>query len=135
MKEFGRMQLLSAKYGPIAPQSTGVTLTILMCAFIAFFAMGPGVCVWLAFTELLPTRIRSVGMGIAMTLNNLVQFASAFFFPIVAGSYGIHVMFFIWSGCTVIYFITAAFFMPETKGRTLEEIEDHFAGKSASPTG
>ena len=38
-------------------------------------------------------------------------------------------MFFIWGGCTVIYFITAAFVMPETKGKTLEEIEDYFDGK------
>jgi ABC-type nitrate/sulfonate/bicarbonate transport system permease component len=49
---------------------------------------------------------------------------------ILAGSIGFHLMFFIWGGCTVLYFATAAFLMPETKGKTLEEIEDHFAGKS-----
>jgi hypothetical protein len=32
-------------------------------------------------------------------------------------------MFFFCAGCTVIYFITATFFLPETKGKTLEEIE------------
>jgi uncharacterized membrane protein YobD (UPF0266 family) len=37
-------------------------------------------------------------------------------------------MFFFWGGCTVVYFLTAAFFLPETKGKTLEEIEMHFAG-------
>jgi len=37
-------------------------------------------------------------------------------------------MFFIFAGCTVVYFITAAFFLPETKGKTLEEIEAHFEG-------
>jgi hypothetical protein len=36
--------------------------------------------------------------------------------------------FFMFAGCTAIYFITAAFFLPETKGETLEEIEDHFEG-------
>jgi hypothetical protein len=36
-------------------------------------------------------------------------------------------MFFLFAGCTVVYFITAAFFLPETKGRTLEEIEAAFA--------
>jgi len=34
-------------------------------------------------------------------------------------------MFFIFAGCTVVYFITAAFCLPETKGKTLEEIEEH----------
>jgi MFS transporter, SP family, solute carrier family 2 (myo-inositol transporter), member 13 len=48
---------------------------------------------------------------------------------VAGGSRGFHAMFFIWGGCTVIYFITAAFFMPETKGKTLEEIEDYFERK------
>jgi len=56
-----------------------------------------------------------------------VQFLSALFFPIVVATSGFHTMFFIWAGCTVVYFITAAFFMPETKGKTLEEIEAHFS--------
>jgi hypothetical protein len=35
-------------------------------------------------------------------------------------------MFFLFAGFTVIYFTTAVFFLPETKGKTLEEIEEHF---------
>jgi uncharacterized membrane protein YobD (UPF0266 family) len=38
-------------------------------------------------------------------------------------------MFLLFAGFTVIYFITAAFFLPETKGKTLEEIEVHFEGR------
>ena len=129
VKDAGKLEILNASYGPIADPATGKWITLLLCAFIGFFAVGPGVCVWLALTELMPTRIRSAGMSIAMVFNTGVQFLSALFFPIVVGSQGFHVMFFIWGGCTVIYFITAAFFMPETKGKTLEEIEDHFAGK------
>ena len=130
VKDNGRLELLRASYGPIASPDTGRWVVLILCAFIAFFAVGPGVCVWLALTELMPTRIRSTGMGVAMVLNNGVQFLSALFFPIVVGSRGFHAMFFIWGGCTVIYFITAAFFMPETKGKTLEEIEDYFERKS-----
>ena len=129
VKDEGRLEILRATYGPIAAKETGKWVTVLLCAFIAFFALGPGVCVWLALTELMPTRIRSTGMGIAMVLNNGVQFLSALFFPIVVGTQGFRAMFFIWAGCTVIYFVTAAFFMPETKGKTLEEIEDYFEGK------
>jgi uncharacterized membrane protein YobD (UPF0266 family) len=40
-------------------------------------------------------------------------------------------MFFGFAACTVIYFVTAAFFLPETKGKTLEEIEAHFEGTGA----
>ena len=58
-------------------------------------------------------------MGVAMVLNNGVAFLSALFFPIVVGSKGFHMMFFIWAGCTIVYFITAAFFMPETKDRDI----------------
>lgn len=129
VKDGGKLELLRASYGPTATPETGKWVVVLLCAFIAFFGMGPGVCVWLALTELMPTRIRSTGMGIAMVLNNGVAFLSALFFPVVVGSKGFHLMFFIWAACTVVYFITATFFMPETKGKTLEEIEDHFAGK------
>ena len=129
VKDDGKLEILRATYGPIASKDTGKWVTVLLCAFIAFFAVGPGVCVWLALTELMPTRIRSTGMGIAMVLNNGVQFLSALFFPIVVGTQGFRAMFFIWAGCTVIYFVTAAFFMPETKGKTLEEIEDYFESK------
>ena len=127
VKDAGKLELLRASYGPVAGPGAGVWVTIILCTFIAFFAVGPGVCVWLALTELMPTRIRSTGMGIAMVLNNGVNFLSSLFFPIVVGSRGFHLMFFIWAGCTVVYFITATFFMPETKGKTLEEIEDYFA--------
>jgi hypothetical protein len=37
-------------------------------------------------------------------------------------------MFFLFAGFTVVYFAVAVFFLPETKGKTLEEIEAHFEG-------
>ena len=97
--------------------------------FMAFFAVGPGVCVWLALSELMPTRIRSNGMSIALLINQAVSTTIAAVFLPTVGKYGYSTMFFAFAGCTVIYFITAAFFLPETKGKTLEEIEDHFEGR------
>jgi len=41
-------------------------------------------------------------------------------------------MFFLFSGFTLVYFLVAAFFLPETKGKTLEEIEAHFEGKATA---
>jgi uncharacterized membrane protein YobD (UPF0266 family) len=43
-------------------------------------------------------------------------------------------MFLFWAICTLGYFLTATFFVPETKGKTLEEIELHFSGRDRTHT-
>ena len=98
---------------------------------MAFFAVGPGVCVWLALSELMPTRIRSNGMSIALLINQAVSTMFAAIFLPTVGEYGYSIMFFIWAGCSVIYFLAAFLVLPETKGKTLEEIEAHFEGTRA----
>jgi len=94
--------------------------------FMAFYAVGPGVCVWLALTELMPTRIRSNGMSIALVINQLVSTILAGIFLPIVSKYGYSTMFFVFAGFTVIYILTTAIFLPETKGKTLEEIEEYF---------
>lgn len=123
------LEIKRAKIGPIPSKTNGILAALCMALFIAFYSVGPGVCVWLALSELMPTRIRSAGMGIALLINQgVATVIAAVFLPIV-GNFGFFAMFLFWAACTVIYFITAAFFLPETKGKTLEEIEAHFEGK------
>jgi MFS family permease len=123
------LRIQNALVTPVPPESTGWLTAACMFMFMVFFAMGPGVCVWLALSELMPTRIRSNGMSAALLVNQAVStFIAAVFLPSV-GQHGYAMMFFIFAGCTVVYFITATFFLPETKGKTLEEIEAHFEGK------
>ena len=112
----------------VAPSMvTGVLATIFFFMFIGFYAVGPGVCVWLALTELMPTRIRANGMAIAMIINQGVSAGIATVFPKwCAATNDNGTVFFVLAGFTVIYFVTAAFFLPETKGRTLEEVEQYF---------
>jgi MFS family permease len=113
---------------PVPTARNGWLTAVLMYCFMAFFAVGPGVCVWLALSELMPTRIRSQGMSIALLVNIAVSTTIAGVFLPTVGEYGYSTMFFIFAGCTVVYFLTATFILPETKGKTLEEIEQHFAG-------
>jgi MFS family permease len=94
--------------------------------FVAFYAVGPGVCVWLALSELMPTRIRSNGMSIALVINQLVSTTLAAVFLPVVSKHGYSTMFFLFAGFTIIYLVTVTFFLPETKGKTLEEIELYF---------
>lgn len=120
------LKIERARIGPIPSQSNGMLVVVCIALFVAFFSIGPGVCVWLALSELMPTRIRSAGMGIALLINQgVATVIAATFLPIV-GNVGFYAMFLFWAACTVIYFVTVAFFLPETRGKSLEEIEAHF---------
>ena len=123
----GTIFLAISKGWVAASMTTGVLATVFFFMFIGFYAVGPGVCVWLALTELMPTRIRANGMAIAMIINQGVSAGIATVFPKwCAATNDNGTVFFVLAGFTVIYFITAAFFLPETKGRTLEEVEQYF---------
>jgi MFS family permease len=122
------LQIDNALITPVPTSHNGWLVAISLFVFIAFYAIGPGVCVWLALSELMPTRIRSNGMSIALLLNQAVSTTIAAIFLPTVGKYGYSTMFFAFAACTVLYFITAAVFLPETKGKTLEEIEAHFEG-------
>jgi MFS transporter, SP family, solute carrier family 2 (myo-inositol transporter), member 13 len=111
---------------PVPSTTNGWLVAFCLYAFVSFFAMGPGVCVWLALSELMPTRIRSNGMSVALVLNQTVSTTLAAIFLPVVGKYGYSTMFFLFAGFTVVYLLTAAFLLPETKGKTLEEIEQIF---------
>ena len=126
------LKIENALITPVPSESNGWLTAICLFTFMAFFAVGPGVCVWLALSELMPTRIRSNGMSIALLINQVVSTTIAAVFLPTVGKYGYSTMFFAFAGCTVVYFITAAFFLPETKGKTLEEIEEHFEGHKKS---
>jgi MFS family permease len=123
------LKIENALITPVPSSQNGWLTAACLFAFMAFFAVGPGVCVWLALSELMPTRIRSNGMSIALLINQAVSTTIAAVFLPTVGKYGYSTMFFLFAACTVVYFITAAFFLPETKGKTLEEIESHFEGK------
>ena len=122
------LKIDNALITPVPSPRNGWMVAVTLFAFMAFFAIGPGVCVWLALSELMPTRIRSNGMSIALVLNQAVSTTIAAIFLPTVGKYGYSTMFFGFAACTVIYFITATWFLPETKGKTLEEIEAHFEG-------
>ena len=126
------LKIENALITPVPSESNGWLTAVCLFTFMAFFAVGPGVCVWLALSELMPTRIRSNGMSISLLLNQAVSTTIAAVFLPTVGKYGYSTMFFVFAGCTVVYFITAAFFLPETKGKTLEEIEEHFEGHKKS---
>jgi len=125
------LKIQKAVIGGIPNPAHGWLVALGLYCFMAFYAVGPGVCVWLALSELMPTRIRSNGMSIALVLNQLVSTLLAGIFLPFVSKHGYSSMFFLFAGFTVVYFFVATFFMPETKGKTLEEIEAYFEKRGA----
>ena len=104
-----------------SPTSGFVTLGAFL-AMQVFYSVGPGICVWLVLSELMPTRIRANGMAIALFANQFVAWGLASsFFPMV-NAWGYGPVFFLFAATGALYFVTVLF-IPETKGKSLEEIE------------
>ena len=101
---------------------------ITLAAFLAmqtFYSLGPGICVWLVLSELMPSRIRANGIAIALFANQFTAWGLASsFFPMV-NAWGYGPVFFGFAASGVLYFLTVLF-IPETKGKSLEEIERLF---------
>jgi MFS family permease len=126
------LKIEKAPIGQVPSSSHGWQVALCLYVFMAFFALGPGVCVWLALSELMPTRIRSNGMSIALVINQLVSTTLAGIFLPFVSKHGYASMFFLFSGFTVVYFLVAAFLLPETKGKTLEEIEARWVKRATA---
>ena len=119
---------LAIKNGWMQPSLLSGWLAVAGIAlFIAAFSFGPGVVVWLALSELMPNRIRANGMAIGLFINMMVAWLISDVFLQLVEKWGYAPVLFMLAGFAGVYFVTAAFFLPETKGKTLEEIEAFFS--------
>jgi len=91
--------------------------------YIAFFAMTLGPIVWVVIAEIFPTRIRGRGMAIATASLWVADFAVSLTFPVIADNLHESFAFWLYAAMCAINFIFIAAFLPETKGKSLEEIE------------
>ena len=113
----------------IAPSAGAGAVTLGAFLLLVFsYSFGPGVCVWLVLSELMPRRIRANGMSIALFSNQFVAWGLANSFLPLANWCGFGPLFICFALFGVLYFVTVLF-IPETKGKSLEEIETLFERK------
>jgi len=124
----GSVFLAIERFGVQADNFTGLLTMFAFFFMQVFYALGPGLCVWLVLSELMPRRIRANGMAIALFMNQLVAWGLASSFRQWVAAWGWSSMFFFFAANGVLYFVTTLF-IPETKGKSLEELEHLFAGK------
>lgn len=108
----------------------GYATLIGVLVFIVFYAIGPGIVVWLALSEILPLAVRAKGMAIALFANSLTSALLAAVFMDIVSVAGYSGAFALLAVAALLYCLIAIFPLPETKGRRLEEIERHFLGGS-----
>ncbi|MDR9455920.1 MAG: sugar porter family MFS transporter [Salegentibacter sp.] len=111
--------------------NVGLVSLIGVLMFVAAFAMSMGPVVWVVLSEMFPNKIRSIGMSIAVAAQWAANYVVSQSFPIIAESEVNNNDF--WSG-SLPYFIFSVFilaiifftmkYIPETKGKSLEELED-----------
>ncbi|CUH95263.1 Major myo-inositol transporter IolT [Propionispora sp. 2/2-37] len=107
---------------PVLPYIV-VGLTVM---FLAFMQGAIGPILWLLLAEIFPLRLRGLGMGVCVLFVWITNFIIGFFFPALLSSFGLYITFFIFVGIGICSLIFVKLYVPETKGRTLEELENQF---------
>ncbi|KAH8283468.1 hypothetical protein KR018_003179 [Drosophila ironensis] len=99
-----------------------------ICVFIVFFSIGFGPVPWLVMAELFSEDVKSVAGSISGTSNWLSAFLVTLLFPILKSGIGPGPTFWIFTVIAVLSFLYSLFFVPETKGKTILEIQDLLSG-------
>ena len=122
---------------PTISQSEGIISLIGVLIFIGSFAMSMGPVVWVILSEIFPNKIRSAAMSIAVAGQWLANYFVSQSFPIIVesdvnklqldgGVWNNALPYFIFSGFIILIIVFVWKFIPETKGKTLEEMESLF---------
>lgn len=96
--------------------------------FVASFAFSLGPVMWVLFSEIFPNSIRGICMSVMGVVNSGISFGVQFLFPWELSNLGAATTFAIYSGFAVIGLVLVTWLLPETRGRTLEQLEVELTG-------
>lgn len=99
--------------------------------YVAFFNIGLAPVTWVYSSEIFPSRLRAQGHSIGVAVNRVMNAVVSMSFISIYKAITIGGAFFMFGGISVLAWVFFFFFLPETKGRTLEEMEDIFSKKGA----
>jgi len=109
-----------------------LAILIFVMSFVAGHAFGNGVACWVIISEIYPTKIRGRGMSIATTALWLVGYLGNQLFPIMQMHLGSDGTFWVFGSGALLTLFLVGWLIPETKGRSLEEITKLWIRESAS---
>jgi sugar porter (SP) family MFS transporter len=125
------MSFAALENNPDGDASTvgGIVTVLALVVFIASFAFSMGPVVWTLISEIYPNRVRGRAIAVATAFNWFAAFLVAQFFLSVVDAIGESTTFFIFSALCVVTYVFVWRYVPETKGRSLEEIQDRWVLK------
>lgn len=107
----------------------GIAVLALVVTAIAIYAMSLAPIVWVILSEIFPNRIRGAAMALATFALWVACFILTYTFPLLNKSLGAAGTFWVYSGICLLGFIFILIKLPETKGKSLEEIEKELVSK------
>lgn len=109
---------------------------VLLCtmSFLIFFQGTCAPIVWIILSEIFPQSIRGMGMGVSTFFLWFSNFLVGTFFPNLVAHLGISWTFFVFVIFNIISFVFSYFFVPETRGKSLEQIQAEFQSGKISKT-
>lgn len=105
-----------------------------VAVYIVGFAMAWGPCTWLIMSEIFPVKARGTASGIATAFNWLCSFIVTLTFLQLLNAITPYGTFWLYGGLAFVAVVFVYFFLPETKGKSLEEIQQHFERKGQKDT-
>ena len=112
---------------------SGLAVLIFVMSFVAGHAFGNGVACWVIISEIYPTKVRGRGMSIATTALWLVGYLGNQLFPIMQKTLGSDGTFWCFSAGALLTIVLVGLLIPETKGRSLEEITKFWTSQQQRP--
>ncbi len=113
---------------PSTGGAVGWFAAVSLAVYIASFAVGLGPVFWLLISEIYPLSVRGVGMSLATVVNWVTNLLVALTFLTLIDHLGKPGTFWLYASISVVAVVFSILFVPETKGKSLEDIEAHWHG-------
>jgi MFS family permease len=104
-------------------KNSGTMVAIYLMVYIGFFAFSQGAVIWVFISEIFPNQVRAKGQTLGSSTHWVMATLIAFSFPYITGKIGESWTFLFFTGMMVLQLIFVLKVMPETKGKSLEQIE------------